>query len=117
MFVQGRVYDTPEWIEDKIDALTPCELCCRNKIRVSCNQYDLIDLSLKAQGCYIQADAHIHTLLDSSKFEIIIYKIHEIEAAVQELLQPSSSQSPLGLVEQVSKTQRHLALLPQFIVQ
>jgi hypothetical protein len=93
------VYDTPERIEYEVDTFTPRQLGRWNKIRVSCNQYDLIYLALETQGCDVQTDAHIHALLKRCKLEIRIGKIIEIEAAVQELLQPSSSQSPFGLVK------------------
>lgn len=86
MFVKRRVYDAPQGIEYEIDSLAPRQLRGGNKIRIACNQYYLIYLTLEAQRCDIQADAHIHTLLYRCKLEILIGKIVEIEAAIQKLL-------------------------------
>jgi hypothetical protein len=107
----------PQRIEYEIDPLAPRELRRGNKIRIACNQDDLICLAFETQGCDVQADPHIHTLLNRCKLKILISKAIEIEASVQKLLQPSRSQFPLGLVKQMPKTQRHLPLLSQFIVQ
>jgi len=72
VFLKGRMDRVPKRVEHKIDAFTPCELCRGDEIGIAGHQNDLIDLTLVAQGCNVQADTHINTFLGRSIFEIFV---------------------------------------------
>ena len=117
MFVKRSMNHTPQRIEDKIDPLSPREFCRRNKIRITRNQHDLIDLALEAQRCDIQANTHIHALLDCRVLEIVVHQTLEINATVEKLLEPPVSKPPLCMLQQMSKAESNLPLLSQLVVQ
>jgi len=71
MFVQVVVYGLPHWIKDELDTFTPRDLSRRNKVAVSCDEDDGINLLFECECRDVDADAHIHAFLSQTKFEII----------------------------------------------
>jgi len=111
------VHYAPQWIKDEVDAFATRELCSRDKIRVSGYQNNLIDLALEAQGCDVQPDAHIHAFLRRRILEVVIDQVPKIEAPIQELLQASVPEPPLGMFKQMAEAQCDFALFPQLVME
>ena len=72
MLMQRWMHIAPQRIKDEVNALASRQLRGRDKIRISGNQDDLIDLALETQRRDVQPDAHIHAFLHCCVFKIII---------------------------------------------
>ncbi|GEM_PF-3216491 len=85
MLMERGVDGVPERVKDKINPLATRQLRRGYEIGVSCNQDNLVNLAFEAQGGDIDADSHIHTLLDRCEFEVLVAERCELVAAIEEL--------------------------------
>jgi hypothetical protein len=107
----------PKRIEHKINAFASRELCRGDEIGIAGHQNDLIDLALVAQGCNVQADTHINTLLGCGIFEICVGQDGKTEIASKQLLQFAFLQLPFPIIHQMPKTECNFAQFAQLVVQ
>ena len=78
MLVKRWMDGVPKWIEYKINTFTARELGCRDKVRIPCDEHNLIHLALEAQRCDINADSHIDAFLDRGVVEIVVAQRREL---------------------------------------
>ena len=77
----------PKRIKYEINSLSPSQFCSGNKIGITRNQHDLINLPLVTQRSNVQTDAHIDALLDRCILKIFIGQRCKIKAVSKQLLQ------------------------------
>src|SRR6266702_1046250 len=100
----------PHRVKHEIDSLTACQFRCGHKIRISGNQYELIDLPLVGEGCNVQPDAHIDAFLTKVESEIVIADVDPFAPSVDESFERVRRQLPIHLCRRyVAETESDLA--------
>ena len=89
-----RRYVLPKRIEYELHALPSGRFCRRNEICIAGHQNDDIGLTLQSDRRYVEADSHIDAILAQGRLEVVIGKIVNRDAALQELLLWSFAQEP-----------------------
>lgn len=75
----------PHRVKDEVYSFAACHFGRRNKVGVTSNQDNLIDLFFEGKGRYIHADTHIDALLLGVNFHIGVCKVCNLNFALEKL--------------------------------
>lgn len=73
MLVQIGSDGGPKWIENKIDPFSSCKFCRRHEVAVTGYENNLVHLTFKRHGSYVQTYSHVDALLTHVIVKITVF--------------------------------------------
>lgn len=107
----------PHRIEDEVDAFPACLFCGGNEVGISCDEDDLIDLSLESQRGDVESDLHVDSFLTGVVKEVLIGEIGDDTTPTEEFFELVGFELPFSDRRDVTQPKGDLAGSPQFIME